>query len=275
MQTIQRAGISEEIKKMAEKHGKNRASLMPIMHELTKKYGQITDEMMQETADCLGIRPIDVYSTVSFYTFFSEKPRGKYIIRLCQTISCDMDGKAKVARQLENDLGIKFGETTADGLFTLEYANCLGMCDQGPAMLVNDKIFTRVTPSNVHELIDECKKGKLEKHSDTESVHLNIIKSGPILDNKETDNDGLKKALSLSRVDLIKEIRDSNLKGRGGAGFPTGVKWQIAAASKGEKKFVVCNADEGEPGTFKDRILMMEYRRLCHRRRIRNHIPSR
>ncbi|MCE1248022.1 MAG: NAD(P)H-dependent oxidoreductase subunit E [Firmicutes bacterium] len=259
MQTLHRTGISEEIKKLAEKYGKNRTSLLPIMHELTAKYGRITDEMMQETADALGIRPIDVYSTVSFYTFFNEKTKGKYIVRLCQTISCDMDGKSKVARQLENELGIKFGETTPDGLFTLEYANCLGMCDQGPAVMINHKIFTKVTPGGVHQLLEECRKGKLDKIADMGSVRLNIIKSGPILDNKETENEGLKKALAMSRVDLIKEIRDSNLKGRGGAGFPTGVKWQIAAASKGEKKYVVCNADEGEPGTFKDRILMVEY----------------
>lgn len=259
MPTLERERISTTIRELAEKHGKNRSALLPLLHDLQKIYGKITDQMMVDSAEALGIRPIDVYSTVSFYTFFNSVPKGKYVIRLCQTISCDMAGKARIARQLENELGIKFGETTDDGLFTLEYANCLGMCDQGPALLINDKIYTHVTPGKVHGIIDECKKQKIETRKDMESVDLSIRKAGPILENKTFDNEGLKKSLGMTRADLIKELRDSNLKGRGGAGFPTGIKWQIAAASQGEKKFVVCNADEGEPGTFKDRLLLMEY----------------
>jgi [NiFe] hydrogenase diaphorase moiety large subunit len=79
-------------------------------------------------------------------------------VRLCQTISCDLAGKARVARQLENELGIAFGETTPDGRFSLEWASCLGMCDQGPALLVNDRVYTRVTPDQVHQIIEDCRK---------------------------------------------------------------------------------------------------------------------
>ena len=113
---------------------------------------------MQELAHLLDIHPVEVYSVVSFYSFLDEKPRGSFVIRLCRTVSCEMEGKDRVARQLENDLGVPFGETTSDGKFTLDWANCLGMCDQGPALLINDRIFTAVTPETVHGLIQACRR---------------------------------------------------------------------------------------------------------------------
>ena len=94
---------------------------------------------------------------VTFYAFLNERYHGRYVIRLCRTISCDMAGTNRVARQLENDLGIRFDETTKDGLFTLEYANCLGMCDQAPALLINDEVFVRVTPEQVNLILTACR----------------------------------------------------------------------------------------------------------------------
>ena len=122
------------------------------------RYLQISEYAMQVMADLLDIHPVEVYSVVSFYSFLDHAPKGRFIIRLCRTISCDMAGKDAVARQLENDLGIDFGETTPDGKFTLEWANCIGMCDQGPALLVNDQVFARVTPEKVHEILEECRR---------------------------------------------------------------------------------------------------------------------
>jgi [NiFe] hydrogenase diaphorase moiety large subunit len=109
----------------------------------------------------------------AIYAFLNAAPQGRFVVRLCRTITCDMAGKDRVARQLENDLKIKFGETTPDGRFTLEWANCLGMCDQGPALLVNDQVLTKVTPEQVHEILEACRKsfsphalaGKEEHHS--------------------------------------------------------------------------------------------------------------
>src|SRR5208283_2376761 len=100
-----------------------------------RKYHRIDSYAMQVIAELLDIHPVEVHSVVSFYAFLGDKPQGRFVIRLCRTISCDMQGKDRVMRQLENDLGIQFGETTPDGSFTLEYANCMGMCDQGPALL--------------------------------------------------------------------------------------------------------------------------------------------
>jgi NADH-quinone oxidoreductase E subunit len=150
--------MRNDIAHMAKKLGDGRSSLMPILEFLQDKYHYIPDFAMQEVADKLHIHPVEVYSVVTFYAFLSPEAKGKFTIRLCQTISCDLAGKEAVARQLENELEIVFGETTQDGRFTLEYANCLGMCDQGPAMLVNDKVFTNLTPVKVHEIIESCRK---------------------------------------------------------------------------------------------------------------------
>jgi [NiFe] hydrogenase diaphorase moiety large subunit len=132
MQVLDRTKINQEISDLKKIYGEDRSALLPILQDLQGIYGYLPDLVMQETAHSLGIHPVEVEGVASFYSFFRRKEKqGKYVLRLCQTISCDLAGKAKVARQLENELGIKFGETTKDGMFTLEYTNCLGMCDQG------------------------------------------------------------------------------------------------------------------------------------------------
>lgn len=156
MLVTEREKMREFITDLANEHNRSRGGLIPILQEICRVYGHISDYAMQVTADLLDIHPVEVYSVVTFYSFLSYKPQGRFVIRVCQTISCDMAGKDRVARQLENDLGIKFGETTPDGKFTLEWTNCLGMCDQGPALLVNDKVYTKVTPQKVDDILEDC-----------------------------------------------------------------------------------------------------------------------
>ena len=167
-----RERLAGEIQALAEKHGKKHSALIPIVQEIKQKYRQIDSFAMQVIADQLGIHPVEVYSVVSFYAFLGSQAQGKFIIRLCRTISCDMQGKDRVMRQLENDLGIKFGETTKDGKFSLEWANCMGMCDQGPALLVNEKLHTRVTPERVHEILEECRRSFGVHATEQKEVHL-------------------------------------------------------------------------------------------------------
>lgn len=158
MLTTEREQMVSDINGWIEENGHDRSSLIPVLQEVQKKYGRITSFSMQKIADLLGIHPVEVYGVVSFYSFLHNRPHGRFVIRLCQTISCEMAGKDRVARQLENDLGIKFGQTTSDGMFTLEWTSCMGMCDQGPAMMVNDQVFTKVTAEKVHNIIEGCKQ---------------------------------------------------------------------------------------------------------------------
>ncbi|NUQ66267.1 MAG: NAD(P)H-dependent oxidoreductase subunit E [Pirellulales bacterium] len=158
MLLTERERLREELIALADQFGRQRSSLMPILQEVERRHFRISEYCMQVIADLLDLHPVEVHSVVSFYSFLDESPRGQFVIRLCRTITCEMAGKDHVARQLENDLGITFGQTTPDGKFTLQWANCLGMCDQGPALLVNDQIFTRVTPERVHGILQECRQ---------------------------------------------------------------------------------------------------------------------
>jgi len=157
MLLTERERLREELESLADRHGRDRSSLLFILQEVQRRHYYISEYCMQEIADLLDIHPVEVHSVVSFYSFLDEKPQGQFVIRLCRTITCEMAGKNEVARQLENDLGIKFGETTPDGKFSLQWADCLGMCDQGPALLVNEKVVTQVTPEMVYSILEQCR----------------------------------------------------------------------------------------------------------------------
>ncbi|BDU76807.1 NADH-quinone oxidoreductase subunit NuoE family protein [Mesoterricola sediminis] len=158
MLMTERHRLGQEVDALADRLGRDRTSLIPILLEVKRKYHTLDAFALQVIADHLGIHPVEVNSVASFYAFLGSGRQGRFVIRLCRTISCDMQGKRRVSRQLENDLGITFGQTTADGKFTLEWANCMGMCDQGPALLVNDQVYTRVTPEKVHEILEACRR---------------------------------------------------------------------------------------------------------------------
>ena len=254
-----------EIEEIAALTNFSRASLIPILRKLKDKYRGLDSEAMQITADVLGIHPGEVDAVATFYTFIQPEMQGQFIFRLCRTYSCDLTGKEKVAAQLEKEMGIVFGETTADGAFTLEWGNCMGMCDQGPAMLVNEDVYTQITPERVGEIVADYRR-RLVAEADGERPAPQMNAAPALLEPRNQltfatipAGDGLKKALAMGRADVIDMVRDSKLKGRGGAGFPTGIKWNFAAAERRGPKYVMCNADEGEPGTFKDRLILSQY----------------
>ncbi|MFO7649938.1 MAG: NADH-quinone oxidoreductase subunit NuoE [bacterium] len=158
MLATERERLRQEIAELAKKYEHKRDGMLPILEAVQDRYRYVSDFAMQEVARALGVFPSEVFGVVSFYAFLSTEPKGKFIVRLCQTLSCDFAGKRNVARQLENELGIKFGETTPDGVFTLEYANCLGMCDHGPALLVNNDVYAKVQPDMVSDIIDKYRR---------------------------------------------------------------------------------------------------------------------
>jgi NADH:ubiquinone oxidoreductase subunit E len=145
--------LTSELEALVAKFGSGRESLLPILQAVQIKYAHISDFAQQEIARMLDIHPVEVYSVITFYSFLSVEAKGKNIVRLCRTISCDLAGKDAIARTMERELGITFGETTKDKKFSLEYINCMGMCDQGPAMLVNDEVYTELTPQNAAAIL--------------------------------------------------------------------------------------------------------------------------
>jgi len=157
MLVFEKNALSEEIEELVSKFGTERSALMPILQSIQRKYKYISDFAQQEVAKLLNIHPVEVYSVISFYSFLHSKPQGRNIVRLCQTISCDMVGKREVADAIKRELGINFGETTKDRRITLEYTNCVGMCDQGPAMIVNERVYTKLDPEKAVKILSEIK----------------------------------------------------------------------------------------------------------------------
>ena len=147
--------IKELIVGLADKHGRRRESLLPILQGVILKENYISDIAMTEIAKELDLSAAQVYGTATFYSFLDTQPRGEYVIRVCKTITCDMHGKKQIMQTLENMLKIKVGETTANKKFTLLETNCLGWCHEGPAMLINEKPYSGLTSEKIHEIISQ------------------------------------------------------------------------------------------------------------------------
>jgi NADH-quinone oxidoreductase subunit E len=143
------------IQELVEKHGRERTSLMPILQGIVEQKNFISDQDMTEIARELDLSAAQVFGTATFYSFLDTEPRGKYVIRVCKTITCDMHGKKRIIQSLEDMLKIKAGETTPNKKFTLLETNCLGWCHEGPAMLINEKPYSGLTPEKVHDIISE------------------------------------------------------------------------------------------------------------------------
>ena len=147
--------IKELVKELADQHGRNRESLLPILQGIVKTERQVSEIAMAEVARELDMSAALVYGTATFYSFLDTEPRGKYVIRLCRTITCDMKGKKEILDTLKDLLKINLGETTKDNRFTLLETNCLGWCHKGPAMLINEIAYTELTSDKVSEIIEE------------------------------------------------------------------------------------------------------------------------
>jgi NADH-quinone oxidoreductase subunit E len=143
------------VKELSDKHGRQRESLMPILQDIVQKHNYLTDEAMVEVAKELDISAAEVYGTASFYTFLDTQVRGKYVIRVCKTITCSMKGKGDIIHTIEDMLRIKVGETTADRQFSLLETNCIGWCHKAPAILINEMPYTELTPEKVSEIIKD------------------------------------------------------------------------------------------------------------------------
>ncbi|MDU8943737.1 NAD(P)H-dependent oxidoreductase subunit E [Ovoidimarina sediminis] len=251
--------------------GNDPARMMDILLQTQARFRCIPRRAMDLIAEKTGLSRVAVEGVASFYAFFSREPKGRITIRLCDDIIDRYAGMPAVAQAFQTALGIGIGETTADGAFSLEYTPCIGLCDQAPAAMINDVVATRLTPASVQRLIDALKaeqsaeEALVPRHAELAPlarahclVENNIRHAGQVLLGPVPDEHGLKAALQATPEEIIRIVEASGLRGCGGAGFPTGRKWRTAAAAKAARKVVICNADEGEPGTFKDRVLLTE-----------------
>ena len=143
------------IKDLADKYGRNRENLLPIMQGVVEQEKYLSEYSMVEIAREMDLPAAEVYGTATFYSFLEVKKMGRFIIRICKTISCAMKGKSQVVFAIQDMLKVNVGETTADGRFSLLETNCLGLCHKAPAMLINHEVYTDLTPERVREILSE------------------------------------------------------------------------------------------------------------------------
>jgi [NiFe] hydrogenase diaphorase moiety large subunit len=262
------ATIVEEI---CRRFGSDRTRMMDIVLAVQERLGCVSHEAMEVIARAVGTHRVEVESVVTFYSFLSTKPQGKVVIRLCNDIVDWLKGYEDVADAIAKELGITMGETTADGAITLTSTPCIGMSDQAPAALINEVVVTHLTPERGRQLVRDLRRHLdpnqlITMFGDGNNAHPlvhsmvrnNIRLTGPVHFTEFEPGSALGRALEMTPEDVIREIKASRLRGRGGAGFPAGIKWELARNAPGESRFILCNADEGEPGTFKDRVLLTE-----------------
>ncbi|WGK69580.1 NAD(P)H-dependent oxidoreductase subunit E [Candidatus Haliotispira prima] len=258
------------LRSILAEYPKDRAYLIDILVRVQEGDGHISDQSVQALAEYFCISPLDVKETISFYHFLHQQPTGKHIIYVADTVIARMNGYDAVLAALEQETGCALEETSADGLFSLFETACIGLSDQEPAILIDMIPFTQLTPAKVKSVIAEIRNGKTaEQITNPQGIDKtslgyieNLVKSniqecGPVFfSNKIKTEQILGEVCSRSPDDVISELTNSQLRGRGGAGFMTGLKWDICRRAEGEEKVIICNADEGEPGTFKDRVLL-------------------
>jgi len=150
--------IKSLIHEYASLHGTARNNLLPLLQEIVRQENYLSEDSLLEVAKTLNLSPADVYGTASFYNYLETVPRGKYVIRLCRNISCMMQSQAEILSTVSSLLKIKVGETTSDKNFTLLQVNCLGWCYKAPAMMINNEVFTELTPQKVIQIIKEYKE---------------------------------------------------------------------------------------------------------------------
>lgn len=238
--------------------------LLPALHYAQSLYGWLPTEAQDAISRALRVPLADVHGVIEFYTMFYSEPMAKTVVRVCEDSACRMHGGDKLAHAIEQKLAIRHGESTPDMGIAFEVVPCLGMCEQAPCALVGEKPAGDLTPNDIPALLAQTHPEPAAKpHGDMRHILKRIGKVDPASIDDYLAHDGyqaLPQALRLSPAELIAEVESLGILGRGGAMFPLGRKWRFTRGAPGSprEKHIVVNADESEPGTFKDRGIMEE-----------------
>jgi NADH-quinone oxidoreductase subunit F len=265
-----------------------RHRLLPVLHAIHNRIGWISPGALNYVASRLYVAPAEVYGVASFYGMFSLQPRPPIVAHVCDDIACVTRGSEKLCAELEDTLGHE-GSSCFGGHATWLRSQCLGLCERAPAVLItaagkesHQRVLAPASAQAVRSLLVDAVEGRLPSEPDVLSIQTSVPQAAqngeplrllrriaqggvPTLEAYQRlgGYEGLRKALSLGPEGTLRELSASNLLGRGGAAFPTAKKWEalflqrhLLQQNPGRAHYVICNADESEPGTFKDRILM-------------------
>jgi NADH-quinone oxidoreductase subunit F len=261
--------------------GSHRHKLLPTLHAVQARIGWISPGAINYASLRLGLPPAEVYGVASFYHLFSLTERPPVVAHVCEDIACMTRGSEEICKQLESKLG-PAGKPCMGSKATWLRSPCLGLCERAPAAMVStsgksprERVLAPATAESVQNLLRDAVDGKLPPEPDEFSVKASVPQagsgnlvllrrvgkaSGTSLDEyrKADGYEALRKAIEIGPEAVVREVIDSKLLGRGGAAFPTGRKWEALMNQRklGRPHYVICNADESEPGTFKDRVVM-------------------
>jgi NADH:ubiquinone oxidoreductase subunit F (NADH-binding)/NADH:ubiquinone oxidoreductase subunit E len=259
--------IQDSVEDIIEKYPRRASAVLPIMQLLQEANGNQLDAAgLEEASRATGMSKSRICGIATYYSMFNTRPVGKYHLQVDTCVPGFLHGADAVVEYLSQKLGIVIGGTTADGMFTLSTVQDLASCATGPVIQVNGRYYENMTPARVDELIDALQREE-ELENDTS---MTVVSECGILLNDRTQPDcrtldfykrsgggqALAKALSMPPEAIIDEVKAAQIRGRGGAGFPAGDKWSFLPKNDPRPVYLICNADEGEPGTFKDRQIM-------------------
>ncbi len=267
------APLEAKFNELVKRYPRKRSALVPMLLFAQDQFGHISDALIEEIARRLDLNTLQVTETLVYYSMLRRKPAGKYHVQVCTNVACMLRGANRIYELVQRKLQIGHQQTTKDGMFSLEEVECIGACTGAPAMQINYDYYENLTPVKVDELIDDLDVGRRTEASPytAGALHERHPAEVPVTSRrwgiqnsrtleiyrKHEGYQALQKALRQMTPDqVIEEVKKSNLRGRGGAGFPAGVKWSFVPKDSPKPKYILCNADESEPGTCKDRPLM-------------------
>ncbi|MEY2780761.1 MAG: hypothetical protein RL307_465 [Pseudomonadota bacterium] len=244
-----------------KRHHWRPTALVQILHDVQDDQGWLSPEALQTVAGALHLPLARVQATASFYSFFYTRPVGRYRILFSDNITDRMLGAPALMDRLCKALWLERGHVSEDGLVSVDTTSCTGLCDQGPALLVNGRPMGRLSHERIDAMVELIRQQiPLDQWpSEWFEVSNPVHRRDWLLQDPMPAGNAVKAALERGAKAMLDELKASGLRGRGGAGFSTGAKWQACQEAPGSVRHVVCNADEGEPGTFKDRVLLSEH----------------
>jgi NADH-quinone oxidoreductase F subunit len=259
--------VRARIEEIAARYPDRRSALLPALHLAQRSLGGcVQADGVAEIAGLLGVPVSTAFGVQSYYTMFNRQPVGRFHLQVDTNVPAMLAGADDLLAHLKKTLGIRAGETTSDGLFTLSTVQDLGSCGTAPVVQVNDRYYENLTPQRADELVASLRRGQLpdwkpEAHwGSTCNILLRRRGNPKARELAEYRQDGgyraLEKALGMTPEAIVAEVKAAALRGRGGAGFPAGMKWGFLPKERTKPVYLICNADEGEPGTFKDRQIM-------------------
>lgn len=245
---------------LAELGPQGRTALLPALHAAQELYGYIPEPVASAVGQALRVPLADVYGVIDFYALFYREPVAKTVIHVCGDPACSMAGADGVMKVMAQQVERHRIQGQIQDTIKVERAPCLGLCEHAPALLIQGAPVPKADTQSWEDLVS----GKAQRPYSVVGGDINLLTfncgKGRITNldgyRKSGGYDSLRKALALSPDAIVAEVKAAGLVGRGGAAFPTGAKWEAVAASNEPVKYVVCNADEAEPGTFKDRVVI-------------------